>query len=181
MMPGWRGGSRLLSSTAKPTATPKPTNTLATPNHALPGPGMPLGRRGRRHGPPGSQATPDASPPTKSPAKSTTTTKSNKDKEQGGSNQLIKRTLHIRRVARVNSGGKVRSVAALVVVGDGKGYAGFGEGRGMDTTVAIDKATLKAQASMRRIERFDGRTLFSDVDHSFHSVRLKMKAAAPGG
>ena len=43
---------------------------------------------------------------------------------------LLQRVLHVRRVARVNSGGKIRSISALVVVGDQNGSAGYGMGRG---------------------------------------------------
>ncbi|KAI9094588.1 ribosomal protein S5, C-terminal domain-containing protein [Phlyctochytrium arcticum] len=92
----------------------------------------------------------------------------------------MKRILHIRRVARVNSGGKVRSVAALVVVGDGNGSAGYGEGRATDVSGAVAKATKVAEKNMTYFHRFNKRTIFSDVDFRWHSVHLKMRSAPPG-
>ncbi|KAJ3107984.1 28S ribosomal protein S5, mitochondrial [Phlyctochytrium planicorne] len=93
---------------------------------------------------------------------------------------LTKRVLHIRRVARTTSGGKVRSVSAMVVVGNGNGVGGYGEGRAMDQTSAVMKATRTAIKNMMPIERFESRTLFGNITHKFHCVNLTLRAAPPG-
>lgn len=94
--------------------------------------------------------------------------------------RLIKRILHIRRVARVNSGGKVRSVSALVVVGNGNGAAGYGEGRAVEVSAAVQKATRNAEKNMTYFERFNHRTIFSNIDFYWHRVRLQLRSAPPG-
>lgn len=94
--------------------------------------------------------------------------------------RLLKRILHIRRVARVNSGGKVRSISALVVVGNGNGAAGYGEGRATDVSTAVQKATRIAERNMTYFDRFNHRTIFGDVDFYWHRVRLQLRSAPPG-
>ena len=94
--------------------------------------------------------------------------------------QLLQRVLHVRRVARVNSGGKIRSVSALVVVGDQNGSAGYALGRGTDISTAVQKAVIKAEKNMQYFLRLDNRTIYSDIDHKFHRVNFKFKSAKPG-
>jgi hypothetical protein len=97
-----------------------------------------------------------------------------------GTNNVSKRLLLIRRVARVNSGGKIRSTSALVVVGNGQGAAGYGLGNSTDVQTAIQKATIQAQKTMVHIPRFDNRTIYSDVDYKVLGTRLMIKTAVPG-
>lgn len=99
---------------------------------------------------------------------------------QNGQNILSKRLLLLRRVARVNSGGKIRSTSALVVVGNGQGSAGYGLGSSTDVQTAIQKATIQAQKTMAHIPRFDNRTIYSDVDYKVLGTRLMIKTAVPG-
>ncbi|KAJ3016352.1 28S ribosomal protein S5, mitochondrial [Thoreauomyces humboldtii] len=93
---------------------------------------------------------------------------------------LMKRVLHIRRVSRVNSGGKVRSISALVVVGNGNGAAGYGEGRAVDAAAAVQKATKAAEKNMTSFYRFNNRTIFSNIDYKWHNVQLQLRSAPPG-
>ena len=94
--------------------------------------------------------------------------------------QLLQRVLHVRRVARVNSGGKIRTVSALVVVGDQNGSAGYGMGRGSDISTAVQKAATKAEKNMQYFLRLDNRTIHSDIDYKFHRVNYKFRSARPG-
>ncbi|KAL2919611.1 28S ribosomal protein S5, mitochondrial [Polyrhizophydium stewartii] len=94
--------------------------------------------------------------------------------------ELLRRVLHIRRVARVNSGGKIRSVSALVIVGDQNGSAGYGMGRATDSGAAVRKAFAQAEKNMVFFERLDKRTIFSDIDHTYHKTNLKLRMARPG-
>ncbi|TPX60742.1 hypothetical protein PhCBS80983_g01575 [Powellomyces hirtus] len=94
--------------------------------------------------------------------------------------RLMKRVLHVRRVARVNSGGKVRSVSALVVVGNGNGAAGYGEGRAVEAAAAVLKATRNAEKNMTSFYRFNNRTIFNNIDFNWHKVRLQLRSAPPG-
>jgi small subunit ribosomal protein S5 len=94
--------------------------------------------------------------------------------------RLLKSALLIRRVARVNSGGKVRTVSALVAVGNGNGMLGIGMGRGKDGQTAVRKAAIKAESEMVSIPRLDQRTIYHDINFKYHSVKLLMRVAKPG-
>ena len=67
----------------------------------------------------------------------------NRDEEQG--EELIEKLVHINRVSKTVKGGKRFGFAALVVVGDGKGRAGFGHGKAREVPEAISKATAAAK------------------------------------
>jgi ribosomal protein S5 len=93
---------------------------------------------------------------------------------------LLQRVLHIRKVSRVNSGGKIRSISALVVVGNPNGSAGYGMGRGTDTATAVQKALVQAQKNVQPILRLDNRTIYSDIEYQYHRVTLTLRTAKPG-
>lgn len=82
---------------------------------------------------------------------------------------LMKRLIHVRKLAKVTSGGKKRSVWALIIVGDENGSAGYGEGRALDPASAIAKATENAIKDMSFIPRMNNRTVFSDFEHQVAS------------
>jgi small subunit ribosomal protein S5 len=86
---------------------------------------------------------------------------------------LIKRLIHVRKLSRATSGGKKRSVWALIIVGDENGTAGYGEGRANDPANAIAKATDNAIKDMGFVQRLDGRTVFTDFDHVY-SINLNL-------
>ncbi|KAJ3272266.1 28S ribosomal protein S5, mitochondrial [Terramyces sp. JEL0728] len=94
--------------------------------------------------------------------------------------ELLRRVLHIRKVSRTNSGGKVRSVSATVVIGDQQGSAGYGMGSSIDYAGAVEKATLQAKKNMQHFDLLENRTIFNDVDYKFHKVSLALKTAKPG-
>ena len=77
--------------------------------------------------------------------------------------ELLEKLVGINRVAKVVKGGRRFGFAALVVVGDGKGRAGFGTGKAREVPEAIRKATEGAKRNMVRIPLRDGRTLHHDI------------------
>lgn len=93
---------------------------------------------------------------------------------------LQQRVLQIRKVSRTNSGGKIRSISAMVIIGDCNGCGGYGMGRGKDSVTAVEKATAKAFSSMKLYPRLDNRTIYSDMDFKYHSVNLRLRTARPG-
>ena len=77
-------------------------------------------------------------------------------------------------------GGKRFGFAALVVVGDGKGRAGFGHGKAREVPEAISKATASAKKAMIRVPLRDGRTLHHDGLGHFGAGRVTIRTAPAG-
>ena len=65
--------------------------------------------------------------------------------------QLKDQVVSINRVTKVVKGGKNLSFSALVVVGDGNGYVGFGTGKAREVPMAIRKGIEMAKKSLRRV------------------------------
>ena len=61
---------------------------------------------------------------------------------------LIKKTININRVSKTVKGGRNMRFAALVVVGDGNGRVGYGQGKAKEVPEAIEKATQAAKKNM---------------------------------
>jgi small subunit ribosomal protein S5 len=99
------------------------------------------------------------------------------DREESDVND---RLVHINRVAKVVKGGRRFSFAALVVVGDGKGRVGFGNGKAREVPEAIRKATDQAKRSMVRVPLRDGRTLHHDVKGRYGAGKVVLRSAPPG-
>jgi small subunit ribosomal protein S5 len=88
--------------------------------------------------------------------------------------------VHINRVSKTVKGGKRFGFAALVVVGDGKGRAGFGHGKAREVPEAISKATAAAKKKMIRVPLRDGRTLHHDGNGHFGAGRVTLRSAPQG-
>ena len=94
--------------------------------------------------------------------------------------ELIEKLVHINRVSKTVKGGKRFGFAALVVVGDGKGRAGFGHGKAREVPEAISKATAAAKKAMVRVPLRDGRTLHHDGLGHFGAGRVTVRSAPAG-
>jgi small subunit ribosomal protein S5 len=102
----------------------------------------------------------------------------NRDEE--GGEELIEKLVHINRVSKTVKGGKRFGFAALVVVGDGKGRAGFGHGKAREVPEAISKATAAAKKAMVRVPLKEGRTLHHDGNGHFGAGRVTVRSAPQG-
>ena len=102
----------------------------------------------------------------------------NRDEEQG--EELIEKLVHINRVSKTVKGGKRFGFAALVVVGDGKGRAGFGHGKAREVPEAISKATASAKKAMVRVPLKEGRTLHHDGLGHFGAGKVTVRSAPAG-
>lgn len=102
------------------------------------------------------------------------------DRDQRDDNEFIEKLVHINRVAKVVKGGRRFGFAALVVVGDGKGRVGFGQGKAREVPEAIRKATEAAKKTMIRVPLREGRTLHHDINGRHGAGKVMMRAALPG-
>ena len=102
-----------------------------------------------------------------------------RDREERDS-EFVDKLVHINRVAKVVKGGKRFGFAALVVIGDQKGRAGFGHGKAREVPEAIRKATEHAKRTMIRVPLREGRTLHHDADGHSGAGRVVIRAAEAG-
>ncbi len=100
--------------------------------------------------------------------------------DDDGGEELIEKLVHINRVSKTVKGGKRFGFAALVVVGDGKGRAGFGHGKAREVPEAISKATAAAKKAMIRVPLRDGRTLHHDGNGHFGAGKVTVRSAPSG-
>ena len=100
--------------------------------------------------------------------------------EDDGGEEFVEKLVHINRVSKTVKGGKRFGFAALVVVGDGKGRAGFGHGKAREVPEAISKATAAAKKAMVRVPLKEGRTLHHDGRGHFGAGKVTLRTAPPG-
>ena len=82
------------------------------------------------------------------------------------------KTISIRRVTRVVSGGRRFSLSVALVAGDRNGRIGLGTGKALDTQVAIEKALKAAKKNMIHIKLTKNKSLPHDVDAKFKSAKV---------
>src|SRR3954471_20401186 len=104
----------------------------------------------------------------------------NRSRERDEPSEFIDKLVHINRVAKVVKGGRRFGFAALVIVGDQKGRAGFGHGKAREVPEAIRKATEAAKRNLVRVPLREGRTLHHDVTGRHGAGKVICRAAPPG-
>lgn len=82
------------------------------------------------------------------------------------------KTISIRRVTRVVSGGRRFSLSVALVAGDRNGRIGLGTGKAMDTQVAIEKALKAAKKNMITLKLSKQKSLPHDVDAKYKSASV---------
>lgn len=89
--------------------------------------------------------------------------------------EFEQRTVAVRRVTRVTSGGRRFSFSVVLAIGDKKGQIGVGVGKGLDTALAIQKAYTDAKKSMLKL-RLDAETnsIAHDAKAKFNSAHVFM-------
>ena len=102
------------------------------------------------------------------------------DRGQREESEFIEKLVGINRVAKVVKGGRRFGFAAIVVVGDGKGRAGYGAGKAREVPEAIRKATDQARRAMIRVPLREGRTLHHDVIGHYGAGEVVLRAAPQG-
>lgn len=93
--------------------------------------------------------------------------------EQGN---LYQFPLISRRITKQTGKGKVHRMYHLIVVGNGNGLVGYGEGKDLeDSSKAAEKAFVQAVRNMDYVERFEKRTIFGDMQSKMGSTRVILR------
>lgn len=83
-------------------------------------------------------------------------------------------TIDARRVARVMAGGRRFNFSLVVVIGDKKGRVGVGLGKGVDTALAIDKATRDAKRHLITVLRTKSGSIPHQVKTKYASSTVEI-------
>ena len=99
-----------------------------------------------------------------------------KDRVHG---ELSENVVKIKRCASVVKGGRRFSFAAMVVMGDGKGKAGWGYGKANEVPPSVEKARKEAMRSMVEVP-LEGATIPHVVEGRFGATHVVLLPASPG-
>jgi len=89
--------------------------------------------------------------------------------------QLHRYPLIIKRVVQQTPKGRMASFYAMVVVGNGNGVVGFGQGKDAESTAAAQtKAYADAIKGLDTVSRFEDRTIYTEVEMKFGATRVMM-------
>ena len=100
-------------------------------------------------------------------------------KPRGEKKVFEKKTLPVRRVAKVTKGGKKLRFSTVVVVGDRNGTVGVALGRGADVRTAVAQGERLATKAATRID-LAGDTIPHEVVHKFGAAKVLLRPARPG-
>jgi small subunit ribosomal protein S5 len=95
--------------------------------------------------------------------------------------ELKDQVVSINRVTKVVKGGKNLSFSALVVIGDGKGYVGYGMGKAREVSSAIKKGVEAAKKNIVKVPITEkGATIPHTVTGHYGSGTVLLKPASEG-
>ena len=93
--------------------------------------------------------------------------------------ELKEKVVNVARVAKVVKGGRTFRFSALVVVGDGNGHVGVGNGKAAEVPDAIKKAIDDARKNLKEVPVV-GTTIPHEFIGKFGSARVMLKPAVEG-
>ena len=100
-------------------------------------------------------------------------------RKQDQDDGFIKKLIGINRVSKTVKGGRNMRFAALVVVGDGNGKVGYGQGKAKEVPEAIEKATQAAKKNLINVPIVDT-TIPHEVLGKFGKGAVLMMTAENG-
>jgi small subunit ribosomal protein S5 len=89
--------------------------------------------------------------------------------------KLHKYPLILRRITQQTGKGRIHRMASLVVVGNGNGLVGYGQGKGESAIRAMDKGYAKAVRNMDYVNRFEQRTVWTEMDTKLGGTHVYLR------
>ena len=99
--------------------------------------------------------------------------------QEENSTELKEKVVAINRVAKVLKGGRTFRFSAVVVVGDGAGHVGIGNGKAAEVPDAIKKAIQEAKKNLVEVP-IVGTTVPHEFIGKFGRAKVMLKPAAVG-
>jgi small subunit ribosomal protein S5 len=93
---------------------------------------------------------------------------------------LFKFPILMRRVTQQTGKGKIHRQYCMMIVGNGDGLVGYGEGKDEEATSAADKAFAQAVRNMDWVERFEKRTIWTDIETKLGATRVILRPRPVG-
>ncbi|KAL2358281.1 37S ribosomal protein-like protein S5 [Cryomyces antarcticus] len=100
--------------------------------------------------------------------------------DKDGMRRLRIKNLVLHRVVNQTRMGKISSIYFLTIAGNQNGLLGIGEGKASEVEDARRQAMMAAIRNMQPVPRYEGRTIFGEVEGKVGAVELKLSTRPPG-
>ncbi|KAL0960060.1 hypothetical protein HGRIS_011708 [Hohenbuehelia grisea] len=94
--------------------------------------------------------------------------------------ELYRFPIFNRRITQQTGKGKIHRIYSMVIVGNGDGLVGYGEGKDEDSSRAEAKAFAEAVQNMDWVERFEKRTVWTEMETKLGSTRVILRPRPVG-